>query len=107
LRAVLRHTRRPFELILVDNGSTDGTREYLAGIVDAAPVSVTVIPDPTNLGFPAAINQALKAARGEYLVLLNNDSVVTDGWLGPVDRTRKHEVRSPQRGIGGTGGEDP
>ena len=32
-------------------------------------------------GSPAAVNQGLQAARGEYLVLLNNDAVVTDGWL--------------------------
>ena len=36
---------------------------------------------PSNRGFPAAINQGLQVARGEYLVLLNNDVVVTDGWL--------------------------
>jgi glycosyltransferase involved in cell wall biosynthesis len=81
VQAGLRHTRRPFELILVDNGSTDGTGVYLAGIVDAAPVPVTVITNPTNLGCPVAINQGLKAARGEYHVFLNNDAVVTDGWL--------------------------
>jgi GT2 family glycosyltransferase len=40
-----------------------------------------VIANATNLGFPAAINQGLKFARGEYLVLLNNDVVVTEGWL--------------------------
>ena len=42
---------------------------------------VTVISNTTNRGFPAAINQGLKVARGEYLVLLNNDVVVTDSWL--------------------------
>ena len=36
---------------------------------------------PTNRGFPAAINQGLQFARGEYLVQLNNDVVVADGWL--------------------------
>ena len=41
---------------------------------------VTVISNSKNLGFPA-INQGLRAARGDYLVLLNNDAVVTDGWL--------------------------
>jgi hypothetical protein len=53
----------------------------LAGVQDAAAVPVTVIANTTNRGFPAAINQGLKVARGEYLVLLNNDVVVTDGWL--------------------------
>ena len=42
---------------------------------------VTVIANASNRGFPAAINQGLQVARGEYLVLLNNDAVVTDGWL--------------------------
>jgi GT2 family glycosyltransferase len=51
---------------------------------DAAPVPVTVIANTTNRGFSAAINQGLKAARGEYLVMLNNDVVVTDGWLGQL-----------------------
>ena len=48
---------------------------------DAAPVPVTVITNTTNRGFPAAINQGLQRRAGEYLVLLNNDVVVTDGWL--------------------------
>ncbi len=81
LQALFRHTRTPWELIVIDNGSTDGTAEYLAGVQDAAPVPVTVIRNSRNVGFPAAINQGLKAARGGYLVLLNNDAVVTDGWL--------------------------
>ena len=68
-------------MIVVDNGSTDGTGAYLAGVRDAAPVPVTVIANAQNLGFPRAVNQGLQAARGEYLVLLNNDAVVTDGWL--------------------------
>ena len=42
---------------------------------------VTVIANGTNRGFPAAVNQGLQYVRGEYLVLLNNDVVVTDGWL--------------------------
>ena len=46
-----------------------------------ATVPVTVVSNATNVGFPAAINQGLRLARGEYLVMLNNDVVVTDGWL--------------------------
>ena len=54
---------------------------YLSGVQDAAAVPVTVISNRENRGFPAAINQGLQQARGEYLVLLNNDVVVTDAWL--------------------------
>jgi GT2 family glycosyltransferase len=79
--ALMRHTRRPWELIVVDNGSNDGTSTYLQGVGDAAPVRVAVIENSANLGFPAACNQALRIARGDNLVLLNNDAVVTDAWL--------------------------
>ncbi len=80
-QALFRHTRPAWELIVVNNGSTDDTPAYLAGVRDAAPVAVTIIANRENLGFPRAINQGLEAASGEYLVLLNNDAVVTDGWL--------------------------
>jgi len=81
IAALVRQTRAPWELIVVDNGSTDGTKEYIAGVQDAAPVPVTVVANAANRGFPAAINQGLQLARGDYLVLLNNDVVVTDAWL--------------------------
>jgi hypothetical protein len=81
LRALVRHTRGAWELVVIDNGSTDGTGAYLAGVQDAAGVPVTVISNGRNIGFPAAINQGLQVAQGRYLVLLNNDAVVTDGWL--------------------------
>src|SRR5271166_5261928 len=81
LWALFRHTRPPWELIVIDNGSTDGTGTYLAGVQDASPVPVSVISNAANRSFPAAVNQGLRAAQGEYLVLLNNDTVVTDSWL--------------------------
>jgi hypothetical protein len=52
----------PWELIVVDNGSTDGTASYLAGVQDAAPVPVTVVTNPANRGLPAAVNQGLSVA---------------------------------------------
>ncbi len=62
--ALRQHTRDPWELIVIDNGSTDGTGHYLAGVRDMSSVPVTVISNATNLGFPAAINQGLRSARG-------------------------------------------
>ncbi len=81
VQALFRHTRPAWELIAVDNGSTDDSAAYLAGVRDASSVPVTILSNPQNVGFPRAINQGLQVARGEYLVLLNNDAVVTDGWL--------------------------
>jgi glycosyltransferase involved in cell wall biosynthesis len=51
------------------------------GLQDAPPVPVEVIENALNRGFQAAINQGLREARGEHLVLTNVDVVVTDGWL--------------------------
>jgi GT2 family glycosyltransferase len=79
--SVLRHSRRPFELIFIDIGSLDGTAEYLAGLAAGASVRVEVVRTPTDLGIKDAIREALNLAQGEYLVLLNNDTVVGDSWL--------------------------
>ncbi len=54
IAALKRHTSPPWELIAIDNGSTDHTDVYPAGVQDAASVPVTVILNTTNRGFPAA-----------------------------------------------------
>jgi GT2 family glycosyltransferase len=90
--ALIRHTRLPWELIAVDNGSTDGTATYLAGVQDASAVRVEVITNPANRGFPAACNQGIKAARGDYIVLLNNDVVITDAWLDQLVALAKSDA---------------
>jgi GT2 family glycosyltransferase len=79
--SLFAHTKQSWELIVVDNGSTDGTPQYLTGIRDASPVRVEIVTNPQNRGFPAACNQGIERARGDYIVLLNNDTVVTDAWL--------------------------
>lgn len=69
-------TDEPYELIFVDNGSTDGTPEYLKSLGD-----VQIIRNSENRGFPAAVNQGIRVARGNQVLLLNNDTVVSTGWL--------------------------
>ncbi len=80
LDSIRAHTPLPHELILVDNGSTDGTPEYFRSLA-ARQGNVVVITNPRNLGFAAGNNQGLAVARGDCVVLLNNDTVVTEGWL--------------------------
>jgi GT2 family glycosyltransferase len=101
MMALARHTGRPWELIVVDNGSVDGTGAYLAGLQDFGTIPITVIANPTNLGFPAAVNQGLRAAKGDYLVLLNNDVVVTDGWLEQLVALADADVPGERIGLVG------
>jgi GT2 family glycosyltransferase len=87
--------RTPFEIIAVDNASTDGTVAWLHDAARLLPL--TVVANAENRGFAAANNQAAALARGDVLVFLNNDTVVTDGWL---DRLCAH-LDDPQAGLVG------
>lgn len=70
------------EIIVVDNGSTDGS---VAFISESFP-GVTVLPQATNLGFARACNLGAKKASGEIVVFLNNDMKVDTEWLGTLIR---------------------
>ena len=69
-----------FEIILVDNGSTDGSQEYYQ-VFKSLVRKVKVVKNKTNLGFAPANNQGVKLARGEYVLLLNNDTKVEANFL--------------------------
>lgn len=86
LESIYAKTEAPdFELILVDNASTDGTPVYLKAFA-AEKDNVKLILNQENAGFPRGNNQGLAIAEGQYLVLLNNDTVVTEGWLSGLIR---------------------
>jgi glycosyltransferase involved in cell wall biosynthesis/cytochrome c-type biogenesis protein CcmH/NrfG len=81
LESICRCTSEPYELIVVDNCSTDGTLEYLRAQKD-----IHLVENPSNRGFPAAANQGIRESSGQQILLLNNDVIVTPGWLSRLLR---------------------
>ncbi|TDF92558.1 glycosyltransferase family 2 protein [Paenibacillus piri] len=78
VESILKHAHEDIELelVFVDNGSTDGTLDFLRTIP-----SSKLICNQVNRGFAGGNNQGIAASGGDYICLLNNDTVVTEGWL--------------------------
>ena len=68
------------EVIVVDNASSDGTPAYLESLAQEH-LNLRIVLNAENLGFAAGNNVGLKVATGDFLILLNNDTVVTQGWI--------------------------
>jgi GT2 family glycosyltransferase len=80
LPRLVAQTYSPFEMLVVDNGSTDGSQGWLAEHFG----QVRLIANPENVGFAAANNQGIRAARGAYIALLNNDTLPEPNWLAAL-----------------------
>ncbi|MFQ5340063.1 MAG: glycosyltransferase family 2 protein [Anaerolineae bacterium] len=92
LSALDRQTFDDFEIIVVDNASSDGSVAFIQLKYPQA----KVIELPENRGFAGACNAGIRAAQGEFIVLLNNDTEVDPGWLAAiVDAFQRH----PEAGI--------
>ena len=88
IQSINRHTK-DYEIIVVDNGSTDGSRGYLKDVIKRQK-NIKIILNEKNRNFGPANNQGLAIAEGEYFILLNSDTVVTPGWA----ESMKHVVES-------------
>lgn len=71
---LVKHTKHPFELIVIDNASTDASADFFES------VGARVIRNPGNYSYPVSQNQGIAIAKGEWLAFLNNDIIVSDGW---------------------------
>ncbi|MBN2491838.1 MAG: glycosyltransferase family 2 protein [Planctomycetes bacterium] len=82
LEAMLRVDRAPDEILVVDNGSTDATREVVERWSAVRPIRYILEP---ALGVARARNAGSRAARGEILAFLDDDAVPTAGWLAALE----------------------
>lgn len=100
IRSILDNTAYAnYELIIVDNLSTDGTREYLEELQKQEIPNVKIILNDKNSGFAGGNNLGMKEAKGKYVLLLNNDTVVTRGW---ITNMVKHMENDEQIGMCGS-----
>lgn len=97
LLSICEFTPEPHEVIVIDNASTDGTRDVVQRLARKVG-TIRYRRLPENRGFAGGINQGLRMARGETVLLLNNDTVVTPRWLGQL----LHVLRQkPEAGLVG------
>jgi len=75
VESVRANTDSPHELIIVDNGSDEATRSYVREVADKH------VLNPQNVGFAKGMNQGAELATGKYLAFVNNDTVLSGGWL--------------------------
>jgi GT2 family glycosyltransferase len=93
LDSVLEQTFRDFEVIVVDNGSTDGS---VAWLEERWGDAVRTVALPDNRGFAGGNNAGIGIARGRFVVLLNNDTAVDPGWLSALSGAT---CRHPEAGM--------
>ncbi|CAG0946694.1 partial PGL/p-HBAD biosynthesis glycosyltransferase, partial [Anaerolineae bacterium] len=82
LNALRQQTCRDFETIVVDDASTDESRELIARDFP----EVRVVALTPNRGFAPAVNEGIRTARGAVIVLLNNDTEADANWLAEIVR---------------------
>jgi GT2 family glycosyltransferase len=94
LQAVHGQRYEPIEIIVIDNGSIDSS----IALLEADP-SIRLIKNARNLGFAEANNQAIAVAGGEFVLLLNNDAILTEDYIGTlVADMRQDETRGSASG---------
>jgi len=84
LNSVLNTNSTKFEVIVVDNGSTDSSIKFLQNFADKSSVRVKLIKNPKNLGFAEGNNLGIGNSSGKYIAFLNNDTIVDPNWLQSI-----------------------
>ena len=91
IESIYAQTEQDFELIIVDNGSTDESLEQARSYCGRP--NFTLIENGTNTGFSHAVNQGIARAKGEYVVMFNNDAFAEPEWLAELIRTAETDLK--------------
>lgn len=99
LNSIITKTAYPnYKITVVDNKSTDGTTQYLTTLQLKHSNVLSIILNEDNLGFAGGNNVGLKQSKSDYILLLNNDTIVTHGW---ITNLVKHLENDPGLGMVG------
>jgi GT2 family glycosyltransferase len=82
--SIIKNTEVDYRLVIIDNASNDETKKYLEGLKGRERARVVLIRNENNLGFIKAVNQGIRVSESPYICLINNDTIVTKGWLGEM-----------------------
>ena len=84
--SIIKDTDVDYRLIIIDNASDDETKKYLESVKNSEGSRVLLVRNENNLGFIKAVNQGMSLSDAPYICLINNDTIVTRGWLGEMIR---------------------
>ena len=87
--SILKNTAADYRVIIIDNASDDETKRYLETLAAAQGAKVALVRNEKNLGFVKAVNQGFGMSKASYVCVLNNDTLVTRGWLETMLRVAK------------------
>jgi GT2 family glycosyltransferase len=86
INSIIKNTDTDYRLIIIDNASNDETKKYLEQLKNREGARVLLVRNESNLGFIKAVNQGMRLSDAPYLCLINNDTIVTRGWLDEMIR---------------------
>jgi len=96
IKSVIKNTQDiNYEILVIDNGSIDGSQKTLDGL-EKRYKNIKLVKNKKNLGFAAANNQGMKLAEGDFVLLLNSDTIISDNAIGKMADWMKNK---PEVGI--------
>ena len=86
IASLQKQTVGGFEILIVDNGSSDGSLEWIKQAAEAD-TRIHLISLPENKGFAGGVNEGLRATDSEYVLLLNNDTVAEEDFVEQLEKS--------------------